>query len=83
MTIKKYINYNGMYHTNFSIMSEAAFKPYSAKVRTDIFCSVIIAEGGRVKNFGKKFKKLQESWFFTCRKILLKKEKSVRKFFKE
>ena len=59
MTIKKYISYNGMYQTDFSIMSEAAFKPYSAKVRKDIFCSVIIAEGGHQKKFKEKYKKLQ------------------------
>ena len=59
MTIKKYISYNGMYQTDFSIMTEAAFKPYSAKVRKDIFCSVIIAEGGHQKKFTEKYKKLQ------------------------
>ena len=59
MTIKKYISYNGMYHSDFSIMTEAAFKPYSAKVRKDIFCSVIITEGGHQKKFSEKYKKLQ------------------------
>ena len=57
--IKKYINYNGMYHTNFSIMSKAAFGPYSSKVRKDIFCSVLIAEGGHQKKFKVKYQKLQ------------------------
>ena len=50
---------NVMFHIDPTTMTEADMTNFAAKAKRDLFCSVVIAQGGKTENFIDSYNKLQ------------------------
>ena len=60
---------NVMFHIDPTTVTEADMTTFAAKAKRDLFCSVVIAKGGKTENFIDSYNKLQAPNFIL--KILM------------